>query len=246
MFTLESQPHTLEVGSPGTRCAGWGDGPQQSPGPGPGSPPQLPAVPAPCADTRSSVGTFLGLGLGLLDGPAPWGPKGEGLCLWLSLGGWGWVISSWQPPHDQDFCGSRAERGQSQCAPIIPALGQMVLRRPAPWPAARRPSPLKASWRLPGCRCWPALVPGPMVEPLRMVMDTGWHSGLPDLGLAEALPLGCLSAGGENSGWPRDSIITTCHSATGAGAFSSCCGSRQRPHCHPPRAPGPAAGTPGA
>lgn len=89
MFTLESQPHTLEVGSPGTRCAGWGDGPQQSPGPGPGSPPQLPAVPAPCADTRSSVGTFLGLGLGLLDGPAPWGPKGEGLCLWLSLGGRG-------------------------------------------------------------------------------------------------------------------------------------------------------------
>lgn len=56
---------------------------------------------------------------------------------------------------------------------------QMVPSRGSPGPTAScsatwRPPQLKVSWPLPGSRCWPILVPWPMLEILRTVMETGW------------------------------------------------------------------------
>lgn len=89
--------------------------------------------------------------------------------------------------------------------------GSLVVCSPAPIPA-HMGGQAAARLQMPAC---PG--PRPAVDALRTFMGTGWvrwaarpwADGLG--GLPNELP---LSGVGQSSGWPHDSIITLCHSAT--------------------------------
>lgn len=75
------------------------------------------------------------------------------------------------------WLGGRAgtEDGAGEPPPLRHHLpwGQMVFSMGSLEVCTPASSPLKASWPLPSSRCQPVLVPWPMMETLRMVMETG-------------------------------------------------------------------------